>query len=324
MLYPHKRNGRFFTLIKTCLPFAIVVSIVVPLLTGLTRFAHGAEASGLTSNSLHYSGTVAYPLFAMDPSVRRLTGPVEEKIDLLKSLDYSGLSTNDPSLEGLRRVISAAESRGTKVHALYLSCPLTTTGIVLPNHFDEICQALGKHGALLWLYMPSKTFEPSAKNGDAVAVPALQAAAERANKSGVKLALYHHRDNWAESFADAIRVAGKVDRPNFGVSFNLCHSLAAGEEEQISALLQQAGNRLFMVTINGADPGAAGQAWERLIQPIGQGKYDLGALLKVLREIGYEGPFGFQSFGIAGDATEILRASMAAWKKLTGHFPDPK
>lgn len=258
-------------------------------------------------------GAGVYPLFAMDPSVRRMTGTVEAKLEVLKELGYAGLSTNDGSLEGLDRLTSAAKMREMKVYALYLASPLTTNGIELPDHFDRICSTLGEHGGLLWLYIPSDVYEPGAESGDAVAVPALRVATERAGRHGVKVALYHHRDYWVESFADAIRVAEAVDRPNFGVSFNLCHSLAAGEEEQIKHLLRLAAPRLFMVTLNGADAGVVNGGWDRLIRPIGQGTYNLAVLVNLLKELGYEGAVGFQAFGIGGDPVDVLRESIEAW-----------
>lgn len=73
-----------------------------------------------------------------------------------------------------------------------------------------------------------------------------------------------------------------------------------------------------MVTLNGADSGAAGAGWQRLIRPIGEGTYDLMPLLKLLDEVGYDGPFGFQAFGLKEDPLEILRKTMKSWRELNG------
>ena len=76
------------------------------------------------------------------------------------------------------------------------------------------------------------------------------------------MAIYPHIGDWTERFEDALRVARLVDRQNFGVTFNLCHTLAAGDEETIPALLEKAGSSLLAVTINGADAGVKGPAVE--------------------------------------------------------------
>jgi sugar phosphate isomerase/epimerase len=70
------------------------------------------------------------------------------------------------------------------------------------------------------------------------------------------------------------------------------------------------------VSINGADERDDGDGWDRYIQPLGQGSFDVGALLKTLRELGYSGPIGLQCYGIGGDAREHLARSMATWRRL--------
>jgi sugar phosphate isomerase/epimerase len=74
---------------------------------------------------------------------------------------------------------------------------------------------------------------------------------------------------------------------------------------------------LFYVTINGADGGETRDMdWDRLIQPLGQGSYDVAGLLRSLRELGYNGPIGFQGYGIPGDSRHLLERTMRAWREL--------
>ena len=75
--------------------------------------------------------------------------------------------------------------------------------------------------------------------------------------------------------------------------------------------------RLNFVTINGADAGDTRKlGWNRLIQPLGRGSYDVGGFVAKVREAGYRGPFGFQGFGIKMDPKELLQETMAAWRKM--------
>ena len=83
-------------------------------------------------------------------------------------------------------------------------------------------------------------------------VQKLRGLADQAAACGLKIAIYPHLGEWKARFADATKLADVVDRPNFGVSFNLCHCLAAGDEKNIPQLLTAAKKRLFIVQINGS------------------------------------------------------------------------
>jgi Domain of Unknown Function (DUF1080)/Xylose isomerase-like TIM barrel len=129
--------------------------------------------------------------------------------------------------------------------------------------------------------------------------------------------LYPHFGEWTARFGDAIRIAKLVGHPALGVTFNLCHCLATGDEQRIPALLEEAAPVLTTVTINGADSGVEGANWNRLIQPLNRGSFDVGSVLRELRKIRFAGPIGFQGYGIGGDARSILEPTMALWRELT-------
>jgi sugar phosphate isomerase/epimerase len=114
---------------------------------------------------------------------------------------------------------------------------------------------------------------------------------------------------------DAVRLAKKVDRKNVGASFNLCHFLKLNDEANLRQTLQMAKPYLFAVSINGADSGdTKTMAWNRLIQTLDRGSFDMCAFLKTLREIGYDGPIGLQCYAIPGDIRENLKRSIDAWR----------
>ena len=145
----------------------------------------------------------------------------------------------------------------------------------------------------------------------------LREMSDLARDSGSQLLLYPHVGNWIERIEDAVRVAELVDRPNVGVMFNLCHWLRVDKRRDYRPLLERAMPRLWAVSINGADTYDDKPGWDRYIQPLGQGSFDVAGLLKTLDELGYEGPVGLQCYGIGGDARDHLARSMAAWKKMT-------
>jgi sugar phosphate isomerase/epimerase len=132
----------------------------------------------------------------------------------------------------------------------------------------------------------------------------------------VKIALYPHSWFWIERVEDALRVAKKVDRTNVGATFNLCHWLKVEGDRDPKPVLKEALPRLFFVSINGADRGdTKSMEWDRLIQPLDRGSYDVAAFLKTLKELGYAAPIGFQGYGIKGDSKTILQQTMDGWKK---------
>ena len=134
--------------------------------------------------------------------------------------------------------------------------------------------------------------------------------------------LYPHVGNWIERIEDSVRVAEKVNRPNVGVMFNLCHWLRVDKQRDYKSLLKRAMPRLWAVSINGADVRDDKPGWDHYIQPLDKGSFEMAEFLLTLKELGYKGPVGLQCFGIGGDTREHLARSMAAWQKLSAPLAD--
>lgn len=172
----------------------------------------------------------------------------------------------------------------------------------------------GRHVQFCLIVNGMRSSDPSV---DPHAVKILREISDLAKESGAQLLLYPHQGSWIERIDDSMRVAEKVDRPNVGVMFNLCHWLRVDKGRDYRTLLQQAMPRLWAVSINGADNLDENPGWSRYIQPLNQGSFDVGKFLKTLKQLGYRGPIGLQCYGIGGDAREHLANSMSAWKKLS-------
>jgi len=157
---------------------------------------------------------------------------------------------------------------------------------------------------------------PSDATVDPRAVTILREMSDLAQGSGAELLLYPHQSSWVERIEDACRVADKVNRPNVGIMFNLCHWLRVDKQRDYVPLLRMAMPRLRAVSINGADTFDPQPGWEHYIQPLDRGSFDVGQFLRTLDQLGYQGPIGLQCYGITGDAREHLARSMKAWKKL--------
>ena len=72
-----------------------------------------------------------------------------------------------------------------------------------------------------------------------------------------------------------------------------------------------------MVSIHGADHGGD---WGRLIQPLGQGEFDVPGLLRTLDQLGYKGPVSLRPYQVKGGLEENPRRSMATWKKYSAEW----
>ena len=136
--------------------------------------------------------------------------------------------------------------------------------------------------------------------------------------------LYPHVNNWVERIEDSVRVAEKVNRPNVGCMFNLCHWLRADPGRDYKPLLEKALPRLWAVSINGADERDEKPGWSHYIQPLGRGSFDVYGLLKTLRQLGYTGPVGLQCFGIRGDTRDHLAESMKTWREYSARLAAEK
>jgi len=91
--------------------------------------------------------------------------------------------------------------------------------------------------------------------------------------------------------------------------------VAALPAERAVAVLRVALPRLMFVTISGADTGdTRAMGWERLIQPLDTGTYDLAGFVHTLQSIGYTGPVGFQGYNIKAEPRAVLTRSMNAWR----------
>jgi len=114
-----------------------------------------------------------------------------------------------------------------------------------------------------------------------------------------------------------MRPSASSGRQNLGASFNLCHFLKLEGEKTLESVLKDAAPHLWLVQVSGADSGDTQKmSWNRLIQPLGKGTFDMRRLMKILDDIGYDGPVCLQCYKIPGDDRENLKQSMAAWKAL--------
>ena len=238
----------------------------------------------------------------------------EQQATMLKELGYDGMV--HLGLNGVPERLKTLDEQGLKLFGVYTPVSIDPKKRKYDPRLNEVARLLKGRDTMLWLSI--RGMPPSSPDGDPRAIEILREIAGVAAESGLRVALYPHTGDWLERVEDAVRVVKKVERENVGVTFNLCHWLKVDQEKNMEPLLKLAVPHLFAVTLNGADGGLGRRGgWNRLIQPLDSGSFDVHSFLATLRRLGYTGPVGLQCYGIRGDARDHLARSMAAWRKLT-------
>lgn len=235
-----------------------------------------------------------------------------EQAVMLKELGYEGVG--HIWLDKVAERLKTLDEAGLKLYQITMTVEVGPGKEAYDPRFKEVLGLVRGRGVQFCLLVNG--MKPSDPSVDPRAVEIIREMADLAKDSGAQLLLYPHQGSWIERIEDSVRVAEKVDRPNVGVMFNLCHWLRVDKSREYKPLLKQAMPRLWAVSINGADNFDPQPGWEHYIQPLDSGNFDSAGFLRTLKELGYKGPIGLQCYGIGGDTREHLARSMAAWKKL--------
>jgi sugar phosphate isomerase/epimerase len=279
------------------------------LLLGAALLAPAAagEPSGSKTNAFF-----AFCIDTHDAKKRNL----EQQAALLKELGYDGVG--HLWLDNIAERLKTLDAAGLKLFQITMTVDITPGKQAYDPKFKEVMPLLKGRGVQFVLLMNG--LKPSDPAGDARAVEIIREMASLARDSGAQILLYPHSYMWMERIEDAVRVADKVDRPNVGVMFNLCHWLRVSKDRNYRPLLAQAMPRLWAVSISGADEFDDKPGWAHYIQPLGRGSFDMLAFLKTLGQLGYTGPIGLQCYGIQGDVRDTLAESMKAWRSYSARL----
>ncbi len=267
----------------------------------------------LMAGTVHAADVAPFFPFCIDThDAKKRT--LDEQAKMLKELGYAGVG--HLWLDNIPERLKTLDAQGLKLYQITLRVDLNPEKE--PYDKAKLKETLpllkDRHVQILFLITGMKSSDEA---GDARAVEIVREAADWAKDSGTEILLYPHTGDWIERIEDAVRVAKKVDRPNVGVMFNLCHWLKVDGKQDVRGLLTMALPYLRAVSIHGADtPESIHAGTGNWIQPLGQGSYDVYGLLNILKEIGYRGPVGLQCWGIPGDVREHLGQSIAAWRAM--------
>ena len=267
----------------------------------------------LAALPLAAASPLSNPFFVFDNGTGRDEhAPLYEQAELVKRTGYAGLGFT--GTKHIPEMLNALASRGLKMFSIYVAARIDGDKPSYDPGLPQAIRQLQGHGTVIWL-----TVNGAAPDADARTTAVVREVADLAAASGLRVALYPHFGMYVGRIEDALRVVKNVDRPNVGVTFNLAHFLAAQDEANLDLRLRQALPHLYLVSINGAEREGG---WDRLIQPLDRGQFDVYSLLKKLVALGYSGPVGLQCYHVAGDREENLTRSMAAWRRFQARMAD--
>ena len=245
--------------------------------------------------------------FAMDNGLLDVKS-FNDKASLLKELGYDGVTWRPGRTA---EIVGEMSAHSLKLHALMMHLEVSKEESELPLPLEDI-EALKGTGAILWVQLRSKG------GNDADALRELRRLNKVAKPVGLRIAIYPHVNTHVESLEEALRVANLVDDDNVGVSLTLCHQLKKQGVQDLAPLLKKALPKLFLVQISGAEAGDTREMdWDKLIQPLGQGSYDINLLLQTLHDLNYLGPIGVIGYRINQPAQQHLKQSISFWRE---HF----
>lgn len=226
----------------------------------------------------------------------------DDEAKLLKEFGYDGISQIYGTGEQLEQRFSAYQKENLKVLSIYLEA---TENAIDANLVKPLAD-----GGMIELTV--------AKISPQV-IDSIRHTAEMASRLKIRVVLYPHFGNAVATMLQAIDVIEKVNHPNLGVMFNLCHFLKSEKVEDLENVLLKAKPHLFAVSINGADEN--GQNWDTLIQPLNKGNFPQRRLLGVLKKMHFKGPVCLQCYAVKGDKKTNLKKSIDAWEKLLKELP---
>jgi len=242
----------------------------------------------------------------------------EEQVALVKNAGYDGIEINGvESFEGMKAALEKYRFK-----ASYLYTKITLDEPYMDSRMEDIIRQLKGSKTIIAPYIISnRSFPPGSHGADTLVIRILKQLSQWANASGLQVAIYPHNGYYVARTDHAIALTKLVDRKNLGLSFNLCHWLAATTRSERSTLqnhLRELRPYLKMITICGANDTITRQQniWDDYILPLGTGTFDTYALVKYcVKDLKLRVPIGVQCYNIKTNKYNLVKNTMRVWKQ---------
>ena len=122
---------------------------------------------------------------------------------MLADLGYDGMAL--ASLDGAEPLLAELEKHKQKLMAVYSPLNVDPQAAGYDPKLKDLIPKLAGHDTVVWLYVTSGRYKPSATGGDDRAVELLRQLSDVAQPHGVKLSLYPHLNCYAQRMEDVVR-----------------------------------------------------------------------------------------------------------------------
>lgn len=281
-------------------------------------------AACTSSRDLPARGDETSPEFgvmANSDDMRRM--PVAQLASAMKEIGYASVALSDKKHKRLDGMMKACRDAGLRVGAVCVRAKTDGESVSFNVPIDWMFDRLRNTDAVVMLVI--KVAE-GAKVTDQRVAEQLLPLAKQAEKAGVTIAIYPHFGDWLSTFEHAARIADAVDHPSLGVCFNLSHYLKQNDARDLPSKLRAAKDRIMLVTIHGSAVGnTQSMGWDKLIQQIDQGEFDLKELLDLICvELKFDGPIFVQCYNLKAPTRTILQDTFDCWQCLKKHCRKPR
>lgn len=160
---------------------------------------------------------------------------------------------------------------------------------------------------------------------EATVVRVVRELADMAKKDGFTVVLYPYFGTSVPTAEAALPWVEKIGRDNVGLTLHMPQEIKSGNARRFPEIIAKVKGHIKLVVICGADLPKEGEdpgrwSWERMMRPLGEGDFDVGAFVRSVKATGYTGYFGQICWGIKGDAAEYLAKSFTVWKLCAGEM----
>ncbi|QBG49156.1 sugar phosphate isomerase/epimerase [Verrucomicrobia bacterium S94] len=231
---------------------------------------------------------------------------VDAQAELLNRLGYRGICSRPSNCTP--ELLEAFDRSGLEI--VYSFVTLKADVRDIPASVVRHIESLKGRNTIIWLALTGRNVS------DEQAVSVIRKVYDLAKMNGLDTVLYPHIGYRTDTIIRTEHLRKLADRPDLGISFNLCHFLAQNDPEKLEETIRFIGPNLNVVLLSGANRiPVPKNDWGELILPLGAGTFDMHRVFRVLDEVGYDGSFCLQCYKVPGPAEKHLRQSMDAWNK---------
>ncbi len=259
------------------------------------------------------------------------TYTVESRCEIAREIGYEGayITLWGDAWNQLPRFTASAKKNNLTIDGAWISLSMDDPAASL----DSIRRA-AEHlpeGAIIELALNYKPEVPrSSPDGDKVTVQFLNDAADIVESKGLRISIYNHIFWWAERVEDAVRLCRAVNRPSVvGITFASYHwyyveifkynncDIRTTIKDMMPYLMQVN----FAAAVAEPNPERAKKC-AYVNRPFMEGELDHFIVYALLREAGYNGRVGFNTYSVGGDAVYHQKRILSAFRDIEQRWRD--